>query len=203
MSTGQNAPNEPAIRLIGESLAGNPHNHRRLVKDREIRAITNNEGRPSQLPLATMTTSNTTRTDNDSSTSEASSSSTFETRQCAGLCGQPIPNKRLIARPNARMCVPCQEAAGDIPVIRRFDETTADGNKLETFFSTDVDPRLTRYMHRLNTVTPADIYFDLALGDDSHLTREGDSIIDVARPLSSEFDDDQEPEYNVPLLMAA
>ncbi|MGD1215838.1 MAG: TraR/DksA C4-type zinc finger protein [Terriglobales bacterium] len=40
-----------------------------------------------------------------------------EERACGG-CDQPIPAKRLAAMPNATMCVPCLQEAGDVPMFK-------------------------------------------------------------------------------------
>lgn len=81
-------------------------------------------------------------------------------------------------------------AAGDVAVIRRFDEYTVDGSRLETYFASAPSPLLSRQIQRSNVVVPDDLSFDLAVGDDSHLVREGNSVMDVARPLSTEFEEE-------------
>jgi hypothetical protein len=140
-----------------------------------------------------MPTQNITAKQNEATVIDEPSSCSFgettQHRACAGSCGQAIPTKRLLARPNALMCVPCQEAAGDVLVIRRFDEFDVDGNLLETYFSDTPAPLLSRHIQRSNVVVPDDLSFDYAVGDDSHLIREGNSVMDVARPLASEFED--------------
>lgn len=133
---------------------------------------------------------NTTRDDQGSNETHSSSCSP---RSC-GRCGQPIPQQRLTAHPNARLCVPCLEAMGDVPRIRRFDEYTPDGHKIETYFDPTQDSAnmIKRVMTRMNRAVPSDNAFDIAVGDDSHLVREGNRVMDVARPLATEFEVDEE-----------
>jgi hypothetical protein len=57
-------------------------------------------------------------------------------RICLGACGALIPEARLKVKPNATMCVPCLTAAGDVPVLRRFDQETENGT-VEAFFTRD------------------------------------------------------------------
>jgi hypothetical protein len=68
-----------------------------------------------------------------------------------------------------------------------MDEFTPDGDRVETYFTSA--PAIEREMQRMNTTVPADMYYDFAVGDDSELIREGNSVIDVARPLRDEFED--------------
>jgi hypothetical protein len=39
--------------------------------------------------------------------------------------------------PSATVCVPCLQAKGDVPQLRRFDEITPSGDKVETIFTHD------------------------------------------------------------------
>jgi len=172
------------IRLTFDTSVGSNTPHCRPSEGDNGRTV--NKGERSANSQNTVTT----RMDEGGSSNEATSSSTFGLRLCAGSCGQPIPAKRLLARPNATMCVPCQEAAGDVIPIRRFDEYSADGTRIETYFGQDqANPLLSAYMRRGNTAVPDDLSFDIAVGDDSHLVREGNRVMDAARPLSEEFED--------------
>lgn len=89
-------------------------------------------------------------------------------RDCT-VCGEPIPAKRLAAIPNATTCVPCLEKQGDVPQIKRFDQATKDGMVEVTFTE---NSSIERAMKRLNTVAAPDACFEIALGDDSWLTRD-------------------------------
>jgi hypothetical protein len=62
-----------------------------------------------------------------------SSASSVPFRICID-CRLPIPGNRLSAVPNARRCTPCLELAGDVPKIRRYDETLPDGDVVEIQF---------------------------------------------------------------------
>lgn len=55
-------------------------------------------------------------------------------RPC-GSCGQSIPAARLLAMPNAVQCVPCLRSAGDVPLVRRIDETVGDNEQVSTFIT--------------------------------------------------------------------
>jgi hypothetical protein len=120
-------------------------------------------------------------------------------RVCQGPCGLPIPPIRLAARPNALLCVTCLEASGDVPRLKRFDETTADGDQVQTLFTKNRS--IERQMNHLNKSPVADqAMFDIAVGDDVHLGREDDEILDGGRSLSTVFE--EEPvaaaTYNLP-----
>lgn len=56
------------------------------------------------------------------------------TRLCLD-CEEPIPQARIKAMPAARFCVPCQERLGDVPPIRRLDDTGRDGEVQEIYFT--------------------------------------------------------------------
>lgn len=58
-----------------------------------------------------------------------------KTRACES-CHEPIPQARLRAVPNARQCVACLTAAGDVPLLRRFDQH-ANGEQSTPYFTTD------------------------------------------------------------------
>jgi hypothetical protein len=91
-------------------------------------------------------------------------------RMCAGDCGEPLSVKRLEANPAATFCVPCLEKAGDVPTIKRYDEVTPDGDVVSTVFT--ANKRIERQMRRTNSTIASEEDFAIALGDDSHLTRE-------------------------------
>lgn len=54
-------------------------------------------------------------------------------------CEEPIPTARLKAMPSARLCVPCLEKAGDVPIIRRYDEAGVDGDTAQTYYVNNRD----------------------------------------------------------------
>lgn len=58
----------------------------------------------------------------------------IKTRSCT-VCGSLIPPARLKAVPNARACVPCLEANGDVPPIRRIDSSSPSGETDEVYFT--------------------------------------------------------------------
>jgi hypothetical protein len=99
-----------------------------------------------------------------------SSSPPFVTRMCQGTCGNPIPRKRLEIVRNARMCAPCQEAAGDVPRLRRFDDYGVDGEVVQTVFTGNKD--IQGELQRRNVAVASSRAFEVSLGDDSHLERE-------------------------------
>jgi hypothetical protein len=113
------------------------------------------------------------------------------TRMCNGTCGQPIPEKRLAVMPRATMCVPCQEARGDVPVIKKFTDHVGDNEEIETYFTSGTSS-LERYIRYTNTRIAGEESFDVARGDDSHLTVEINTALAIARPLASAFEADDE-----------
>lgn len=93
--------------------------------------------------------------------------------------------------PGATMCVLCLELTGDVPILKRFDEIIGDGERVETYFYSD--PRIQREILRSNTLVADAESFAVAVGDDSHLSAERGASLDIARSLSTVFDDDAEP----------
>jgi len=85
------------------------------------------------------------------------------------VCGEPIPEKRLRAKPEATECVPCLEANGDVPRIKRYDETTEDGT-VSTMFTHNA--YIERIILKQNTVSPSDETLERISDDDSFLRRE-------------------------------
>lgn len=67
------------------------------------------------------------------------------------VCSEAIPAARLKAKPGATHCVPCLEKSGDVPRLRRFDETSAQGT-VETLFTSDVN--LSRQLDRQRQTVP-------------------------------------------------
>jgi hypothetical protein len=87
--------------------------------------------------------------------------------------------------PNATLCVPCLTEAGDVDPIRRLDEVLPDGVVVETYFTED--RRLDKQIKKMNARVADAEAFAVAVGDDSHLTVDLNQVLDVARPLSTEF----------------
>ena len=118
------------------------------------------------------------------------------TRAVAGLlypphlcstCAQDIPYKRLEAtKGRATQCVTCLTAQGDVPRVRRFDETIREGI-VETMFTENryVEEQLTK----LKNVAPPTEAMEQAVGDDSHLFREPAAPLSAGH-ISESFEDD-------------
>jgi hypothetical protein len=119
---------------------------------------------------------------------ESSSGSSFHP-MCSG-CGEPLAEKRLQAVPNATECVPCLEKAGDIPTIKRYDETTPDGELVSTHFYKN--KRIERQMRRVNTEAAPEEAYSVAVGDDSHLVRERAGENEHAYNMTEAFDTAEE-----------
>lgn len=102
----------------------------------------------------------------------------------------PIPAKRLKAVPRAEQCVPCLEAMGDVPRLRRYDEFTADGDKVETVFTSN--EAIEYQMQRVAQRVPSDSDFLTALRDDSHILPEQNGLGErfVSRHMSTEFEEE-------------
>ena len=90
--------------------------------------------------------------------------------------------------PNSTMCVTCLTEDGDVPIIRRFDEQLPDGEVSQVFFTDN--SRIARQLRHTNSVVAGSDAFAHAVGDDSHLEREGNKTIGVARSLATLFTDD-------------
>jgi hypothetical protein len=67
------------------------------------------------------------------------------------VCSEAIPAARLKAMPRATKCVPCTEAQGDVPLLRRFDENSPQGT-VETLFTSDAN--LSRQLSRQRQTVP-------------------------------------------------
>lgn len=119
---------------------------------------------------------------------------------CSG-CGEPIPAKRLAAVPHAETCVPCLESSGDVPRIKRYDEHTRDGDVVSTVFTKN--KQIEAQMRRVNTMAPPDEAFDIAVGDDSHLTREPNPENDHAYNMREAFLEETAEDEQERLLDAA
>lgn len=52
-------------------------------------------------------------------------------------CDEPLSPARKRAQPGTSICTKCLLKNGDVPVLRRFDETTYDGDRIETYFYRD------------------------------------------------------------------
>jgi hypothetical protein len=50
--------------------------------------------------------------------------------------------------PHTKLCVGCLEAKGDVPVIRRFDETLPTGESVGSYFTKD--PLIEEQIRRVN-----------------------------------------------------
>jgi hypothetical protein len=107
------------------------------------------------------------------------------------MCNDFIPLIRLKAKPDATECVPCLEQAGDVPRLKRFDQTTRDGERTEVLFTNNAS--IEDELRRTNMIVPQDDDFLIALGDDSHLSNaEAGGAGIGAHPLASAFEDDDE-----------
>jgi hypothetical protein len=62
-------------------------------------------------------------------------------RECID-CGEPISEKRLAAKPHAVRCVLCQEAVGDVPKIKAYDDPIGDGEDFERIYYQTPGPYL-------------------------------------------------------------
>lgn len=82
-------------------------------------------------------------------------------------CGKLLSPARLQAKPNATQCVPCLEAAGDVPIIRRYDEVNHETTH-QTYYTHNLELDIAR--QRSLKVVPPDAAFFAAVGDDSDLT---------------------------------
>lgn len=99
-----------------------------------------------------------------------SNGSMVGTGRLCSECGDELSSARIKANPRAEQCVPCLEKLGDVLPIRRYDEHTPSGDLISTHFTKN--KAIERQMRRINTEAAPDEAFDVALGDDSHLTRE-------------------------------
>jgi hypothetical protein len=110
-------------------------------------------------------------------------------RSCSE-CGEPLSDKRLKANPRAEQCVPCLEIKGDVLPLRRYDEYTPSGDLISTHFTKN--KAIERQMRRVNTEPAPDDAFDVALGDDSHLTRERTGENEHAYNMTEAFETEKE-----------
>jgi hypothetical protein len=106
-------------------------------------------------------------------------------RDCT-VCGNPIPEKRIVANPKATECVPCLENLGDVPPLKRFDETVGE-EVYSTMFQKNV--YIDKSIYHQNNFVPSDEAFEQAVGDDSFLERERGAGIG-ADSLASAFEED-------------
>lgn len=88
--------------------------------------------------------------------------------------------------PESRLCVPCLESVGDVPLIRRFDEFVGE-DKFELFYTSDEDGRFSKPRYYGNLSLDA---VNAALGDDQLLTRGGNQIVAAAYGLPTAFEED-------------
>lgn len=122
----------------------------------------------------------------DVSSRQDAASAPVLTRLCES-CGEPIPRKRLEARPDAQQCAPCLEMMGDVPRLRRFDEFCGE-DTVSTLY-TRPSQYLRSAMRHLNGNPANDISYYEAVGDDSHLEKP-ETRIDSADTLTSAFEAD-------------
>lgn len=113
-------------------------------------------------------------------------------RNCAGNCGGEIPAKRLAVMPNATLCVDCLEAAGDVPVVRRFDEFMPDGERVETVFvrNRHIEGAIKRAAH---TAAPDDAFYI----DDERITPADNQELIAHQALTSSLE--ELTEYEMPI----
>lgn len=83
-------------------------------------------------------------------------------------CGESIPANRLAAVPGATQCVPCLQAAGDVPRIKRFDETTKDDLVVETYYVRNPYIELQQAKQRIAVLDQA----NFNTNDDARLNEE-------------------------------
>ncbi len=102
------------------------------------------------------------------------------------MCGSPLSPERLTTMPESKLCVPCLESVGDVPLIRRFDEFVGE-DKFELFYTSDEVVRFGNPLYYGNIPWEA---FNAALGDDQLLTRGGNQIVTAAYGLSTAFEPD-------------
>jgi len=89
--------------------------------------------------------------------------------------------------PSATECVPCLEAAGDVPRIRRFDQATKEGIIEISYL--DGDREMERAVARLNQLAAPNEAYELAAGESSQLERDERSS-DLGFHLSEAFEDE-------------
>lgn len=106
-------------------------------------------------------------------------------RLCAG-CDEPIPMNRLLAKPNALLCVDCQVRAGDVPPLRRFDEYVGE-DMVSTVY---VDDRKVQDEQSRHNRAIADRFYESAVGDDSFLERETGPGIGTLGLANAQYADD-------------
>src|SRR5216683_7324609 len=103
------------------------------------------------------------------------------TRPCAGPCGTFLSQARLRAMPSARLCVPCLEQAGDVPVLKRYDDAGVDGEVHQSFFTNN--KAIETEMHRRNRAAESSVrLIDTDLLEPGALSPEKYSIKVTALP---------------------
>lgn len=93
-----------------------------------------------------------TTTESDSCVSEDRSRLVVMQRLCTE-CFMPIPTARLLAKPDASMCVKCLEESGDVSLVKRHDEYVGE-ELVSSFFTHD-----TYITNNLNRKIKFDSYF--------------------------------------------
>lgn len=69
-------------------------------------------------------------------TSESVGNGALNSFRLCEQCEEPIPARRLQAKPDAKLCVPCLQKNGDEPKVRRFDEYLDNGETcVEHYFT--------------------------------------------------------------------
>ncbi len=109
-------------------------------------------------------------------------------RKCES-CGKEIPTKRLAVKPNATQCVPCLEAQGDVPRTKRYDEYV-NGEEVSQTLYTDEDRYIAGQVNRIQKDPLPTLALEQAVGDDSFVAKDGNSVDAVAGLDESELEPD-------------
>lgn len=92
------------------------------------------------------------------------SAHTLRPQISCSVCGVRITSARLKANPDARQCVACLSAAGDVQPIQRYDEFNHE-TSYQTYFTRN--PQLELARDRSLTVVPSEAAYFVAMGDDA------------------------------------
>jgi Prokaryotic dksA/traR C4-type zinc finger len=79
------------------------------------------------------------------------------------LCNGPISEARLKARPHAALCIDCA-SQNDVPLIRRYDDHTAQGDVSETYYIHN--PAIVAEVERLRNFNPYEVVEEPVEGEE-------------------------------------